>query len=170
MADLSCRLITDADVEPLAQIAAAAFDSESAAAKVKQALQTHLERAGTTPLRGQTDDQVQTEYYVFESEGEIVGMSGLYHPRWIGEAVLYLGWMFLHPDLHGRGFGQDILGQTIQTALDLECVTLMVETSPELQPALALYTKAGFEQVGHVPDYWTPGSDLILMAKRLEPG
>lgn len=112
---------------------------------------------------------VHAAYWVAEDSGvtELLGIVGLYSPRWIGEQNVYLGWFGVHPDHRRQGLGQLLIQHAEAEAAKLGFRSILVETS--LQPAgtITFYQRVGFVAVAAVPDYWEDGSELILMRKSI---
>jgi len=112
---------------------------------------------------------VHATYWVAEnpSEPDLLGIVGLYSPRWIGSQNLYLGWFGVHPDHRRHGLGQTLIRYAEAEATNLGCRSILVETSFEPASTIAFYHRVGFNAVASIPDYWEEGSELILMRKML---
>jgi ribosomal protein S18 acetylase RimI-like enzyme len=157
------------DIAGASRLAAEAFGNAGVGEEVRSMLTLHCDSAGDTPLE-QQQALLATCYYVLAQaqEGAIVGLTGLYHPAWIGQGVFGLGWFCLSPALRGQGIGERLLNATMQLAVAQGGRRLYIETSPHLTAALGLYRKMGFEENGKMPDYFGPGTDLLLLSRSLE--
>jgi len=124
---------------------------------------------GIGELGAQRTHAVHATYWVAEnpSEPDLLGIVGLYSPRWIGSQNLYLGWFGVHPDHRRHGLGQALIKHAEAEAINLGCRSILVETSFEPASTISFYHRAGFNAVASVPDYWEEGSELILMRKFL---
>lgn len=77
----------------------------------------------------------------------------------------------VHPAARRRGIGEQLLEQLICAARDRGAQRLFLEMR-ENNPAIHLYSKAGFVPVGRRPDYYRDGSggrlDAITLMRKLE--
>ena len=75
----------------------------------------------------------------------------------------------VHPEYRRRGIAQELVHRLV-TALrqkEVRCLTLEVRASNE--PAKALYSGLGFEQVGRRPNYYrNPREDALILRKEWE--
>ena len=75
----------------------------------------------------------------------------------------------VHPEYRRRGIAQELVHRLV-TALrqkEVRCLTLEVRASNE--PAKALYSSLGFEQVGRRPNYYrNPREDALILRKEWE--
>ncbi len=77
----------------------------------------------------------------------------------------------VHPSYRKRGYAQKILGIMDEAALSRSIQSIFLEVRVSNEPAIRLYEKLGYEQVGLRKDYYplTSGGreDAIVMKKRL---
>lgn len=74
------------------------------------------------------------------------------------------------PNWHGHGIGGRLLQRTIRDAERLGAERMFLEVRPSNLPALHLYHKAGYVQVGRRRDYYPDfggREDALVMALRL---
>ena len=71
----------------------------------------------------------------------------------------------VHPDYRGRGLGQVLMDQTIQTAGECKAAKITLEVKVTNTSAIGLYMKNGFIPVGIKPCYYHDGSDAIYMQR-----
>lgn len=103
-----------------------------------------------------------THYFVAESEGELLGYCGMQVIA--GEG--YITNVAVKPQHRKQGFGVKILEEllTFSEGEGLEFVTLEVRESNA--PAINLYKKMGFEEVGKRPNFYRdPKEDALLLTK-----
>lgn len=84
-------------------------------------------------------------------------------------ATYDLYWLVTAPQLRGRGHGRRLLAWVEEELQGRRADTVRVETS-SLEGsggARSFYLKAGYREVGVIPDFYRPGDDLVILAKRL---
>ena len=76
----------------------------------------------------------------------------------------------VHPEYRRQGIGRDLV-QALATALRENGIQiLMLEVRQSNAPAIALYEKLGFRQVGMRPNYYrNPKENALIMRKELTP-
>ena len=103
-----------------------------------------------------------TFYVVVEQERVIAYVSLLFHA---GTRYLRIYSIAVHPDYRGRGLGQVLMDQTIQTAGECKAAKITLEVKVTNTSAIGLYMKNGFIPVGIKPCYYHDGSDAIYMQR-----
>lgn len=107
-------------------------------------------KPGTVFFDPTTDDLFQlfskpnAMYFIAESDGEIVGGSGVYPTEGLPEGFCELVKLYLLPEMRGRGLGLKLMEKCIQHSVDLGFSHIYLETMPELRSAIGLYEKTGF--------------------------
>lgn len=79
-------------------------------------------------------------------------------------------WMAVDKDHQGKGIGQKLLKSVEAHILKNEHVAnLRVETSTRKEYAHArnLYSKAGFQEVGRITDFYDEGDDIVIFCKHI---
>jgi [ribosomal protein S18]-alanine N-acetyltransferase len=104
------------------------------------------------------------EYFVVETEGEIIGAGGInYTDR--GKTAC-TSWDVFHPKAQGKGWGTKLTDYRIEQIKQIPTIELIrVRTS---QMAHKFYAKCGFELKEVVPDYWAKGFDLYRMEIKIK--
>jgi ribosomal-protein-alanine N-acetyltransferase len=69
----------------------------------------------------------------------------------------------VRPQDRGRGLGRALLDRVAATARAWGCAKITLEVSAANEPALRLYSRAGFQVVGRRPKFYNDRSDAILM-------
>lgn len=129
------------------------------AAALRELIFPVLESYGLRPDPQGTDadlDDVEAHYgaaggrfWVLERSGVIVGSCGLYP---LGDGVVELRKMYLHPSLRGRGLGRRLLAHALEIAAADGFHTMRLETATALVEAIALYRRNGFTRLAGPPD------------------
>jgi putative acetyltransferase len=83
-------------------------------------------------------------YYVAESEGKIIGGSGVYPTANLPEGTCELVKLYLSPAARGKGIGKLLLEKSIDAAKQFGYKKMYLETMPELIIAIPMYEKFGF--------------------------
>ena len=111
--------------------------------------------------------ELTTDYsfwLVAEDDGAVVG--------YIGSQIAFpeadVMNVAVRPEYRRRGVGQ-ILVEALSTHLrNIDCESLTLEVRASNAPAIALYEKLGFAQVGRRPGYYrNPKEDALILRKEL---
>lgn len=101
-------------------------------------------------------------YYVIIVENKIIGCGGVNFEN--EKTTGIISWDMIHPEFHGKGFGNALLQYRISGLKSLENLTnIIVRTS---QMTFPFYQKQGFQIREIKPDYWAKGFDLYYMEYR----
>jgi len=88
-------------------------------------------------------------YYVAEtSDGKIVGGGGIFPTEGLPEGTCELVKMYLLPEERGKGLGGLIIQKCLKTAKELGFAQIYIESMPELDQALKVYERFGFNYLG----------------------
>jgi [ribosomal protein S18]-alanine N-acetyltransferase len=95
----------------------------------------------------------------------IIGLGGF----WLMADEVHISTIAVHPDWRGLGLGEWLLFHLLEAGQDLGAEVATLEVRPSNQPALSLYYKYGFEEVGCRPRYYTDNNEdaLILTTPNL---
>jgi ribosomal-protein-alanine N-acetyltransferase len=107
----------------------------------------------------------ETRRYIVEDNdaGGLSGYAGLcaYAPY---EA--YVQTMAVAPDQRRRGLGQQLLTELLDEAARRSCPHVDLEVRADNDPAIQLYLRNGFEQIGVRRGYYQPsGTDALVMRR-----
>lgn len=107
----------------------------------------------------------RTRYYIVaeSAAAEIVGYAGLCAARDQAD-ILTIG---VRPDYQGTGLGRRLLDALLAETRRRGCREVFLEVRTENQAAIALYDRAGFEMTGRRRGYYGPGSDALIMRRRV---
>jgi len=106
-------------------------------------------------------DNAQSDYFVVESDGEIVGGAGIFPTDQLPERVCEFVKMYILPHARGKGIAKELIKRCILRAKELNYHSVYLESMPELKQALKLYEHFGFQYLDkpmgnsqHAVDVW----------------
>ena len=107
-------------------------------------------------------DNILALWYVALDDDRVVGYIG--SQTVCGETdVMNIA---VHPDYRRRGIGQILIEELIREISNLGSISLTLEVRASNAPALALYEKMGFAQVGLRKNYYrNPKEDALILRK-----
>lgn len=103
----------------------------------------------------------KTTYIVAKENDQIVGFAGIM--TCLDEATLNN--IVVKKSCRGRGIGGELLDTIIELCADLNMKTLTLEVDSSNTPAINLYKKFGFQNLGIRKKYYNHTSDAIIMTK-----
>ena len=109
-------------------------------------------------------DNPLSYWLVAEDNGVIAGYVG-------SQSVLDAADMMnlaVSPDYRKQGIGQDLVKELINHLQNNNVIALLLEVRVSNAPAISLYEKLGFVQVGRRPKYYhNPREDALILQKEL---
>ena len=110
-------------------------------------------------------DNVLALWYVALDDDRVVGYIG--SQTVCGETdVMNIA---VHPDYRRRGIGQILIEELIREVKNLGSISLTLEVRSSNAPAVSLYEKLGFSQVGRRKNYYhNPKEDALILRKEWE--
>lgn len=113
----------------------------------------------------------QRDYHAFVATDEADRATGLLivGPAAATAGTWHLYWIAVHPAQHGSGTARALADFAETYIRQRSGYLIMVETSSQssYERARRFYAKQGYTQVARVADYYRPGDDLVLLAKRI---
>lgn len=106
-------------------------------------------------------ENTNTTYITAKEDGQIVGFAGIM--TCLDEATLNN--IVVKKSCRGRGIGGELLEALIELCGDLNMKTLTLEVNVSNSPAISLYEKFGFKNLGIRKKYYNNSSDAIIMTK-----
>jgi len=91
---------------------------------------------------------LQSEYFVVDDEGEVLGGCGYYPTEGLPTGYAELVKFYFSPKLRGKGMGRQLIQKVIESARDAGYDYLYIESFPEFSHAVSMYEKYGFK---HLP-------------------
>lgn len=159
------------DIEPVVEIARAAFASDAVADEVRSMLALYVQSGlAGVPLIEQSAQALPREYFtiVMDREPErIAGVTGLYRlGTWTWPGNLWLGWTAVAPELQGRGLGTAALEAVMRHAQASGAQRLKVETEAGGR-AVRFYARNGFVEEARLIAHYGPSADAVVLSRRL---
>ena len=102
-----------------------------------------------------------TTYIIAKEKNQVVGFAGI--SICIDEATLNN--IVVKKDYRGRGLGGELLESLIDICSDLNLKTLTLEVNTSNEPAIRLYKKFGFKNLGIRKKYYNNSQDAYIMTK-----
>lgn len=102
-----------------------------------------------------------TTYIVAKENNEVVGFAGM--SVCIDEATLNN--IVVKKSCRGRGIGGELLESLIEICSDLDMKTFTLEVDVSNEPAINLYKKFGFKNLGIRKKYYNNSRDAYIMTK-----
>lgn len=89
-------------------------------------------------------------------------------PCTVGTWDLY--WIAVAPELRGAGIGSILLQEVEGRLTRFDARVVIIETSsrPDYEATRGFYGRRGYREVARVPDYYEPGDDRVIFARRIE--
>jgi|SRR5690554_5261543 len=104
-------------------------------------------------------DQHLEQYFVLEINGEIIGAGGINFENDSKTGII--SWDFLHPEEHGKGYGQLLLQHRLDVLKAMHTIEKVTVRTSQL--VFQFYEKNGFKTIEIRKDYWAEGFDLFKM-------
>lgn len=87
----------------------------------------------------------KSAYFVAEVEGKLLGGGGIFPTEGLPDGTCELVKMYLLPEARGIGLGRMLMERCLETARNNGFRQIYLETLPELNLAVKVYEKFGFE-------------------------
>ncbi|MBW8333554.1 MAG: GNAT family N-acetyltransferase [Prolixibacteraceae bacterium] len=87
----------------------------------------------------------KSAYFVAEADGKLLGGGGIYPTEGLPDGICELVKMYLLPEARGIGLGRMLMERCLETARNNGFQQIYLETLPELNLAVKVYEKFGFE-------------------------
>lgn len=87
----------------------------------------------------------RSAYWVIEEDGKVIGGGGIFPTEGLPIDTCELVKLYLNAETRGKGLGKLIINKCIEKAKQLGYQKMYLESMPELNQAVSLYEKLGFE-------------------------
>ena len=132
--------------------ALAEIDLVSHAPWTKESFKSELDNAVAFYRVAQTDD------------GKVMGYIGY----WWSFFEVQITFLAVHPDYRQQGVAQKLIEHIYNELQEMDVETIQLEVRASNVPAISLYKKCGFVEVGRRPRYYGGTEDAILMDLAIE--
>jgi ribosomal protein S18 acetylase RimI-like enzyme len=110
--------------------------------------------------------------FLFAEEGPDRRLAGYscYGRVPLTQASFDLYWIVVGPESQGAGLGRRLLAESEAAIAAVGGTALYAETSGRLQyaPTRSFYRRCGYREAAVLVDFYAPGDDKIIFAKRLD--
>lgn len=92
-------------------------------------------------------ENTKSVYWVIEENGAVIGGGGIFPTENLPEGTCELVKLYLYPAARGRGLGKAIMDKCFASAKELGYENIYLESMPELNQAVSMYERMGFEKL-----------------------
>lgn len=114
---------------------------------------------GKTSLDLTLPDTLSDHWSLVTDQSSLIGLAGF----WLIADEAHISTIAVHPGWRGLGLGEWLLLALLEAGLGLGAETATLEVRPSNQPALALYQKYGFAEVGRRLRYYSDNDEDALI-------
>ncbi len=108
----------------------------------------------------------RSAYWVVVDGDKIIGGGGIFPTAGLPEETCELVKLYLYPEARGKGLGKSLMDNCIEKAQELGYKNIYLESMPELNQAVAMYEKMGFEhQCSAIGNSGHFGCDIWMVKK-----
>jgi ribosomal protein S18 acetylase RimI-like enzyme len=115
------------------------------------------------------NEKDQKDYFLYSYVDESGVLQGYYcvGPTPMTKSTYDLYWIAVHPRMHRKKIGRDLLAHCEQQVQGMGGTLLVVETSsqPKYEPTRKFYLRHQYTEAAHIKDYYAPGDDLVIYIK-----
>lgn len=129
--------------------------------QMKDTLYSDFDNFWSYNILKQELENKNTTYIVAKENNEVVGFAGI--STCLDEATLNN--IVVKKSCRGRGIGGELLESSIDLCGDLHMRTFTLEVDTENAPAIHLYEKFGFKNLGIRKKYYNGSRDAYIMTK-----
>jgi ribosomal protein S18 acetylase RimI-like enzyme len=115
------------------------------------------------------NEKDQKDYFLYSYVDESGILQGYYcvGPTPMTKSTYDLYWIAVHPRMHRKKIGRDLLEHCEQQVKGMGGTLLVVETSSQMkyEPTRKFYLRHQYTETAHIKDYYAPGDDLVIYTK-----
>jgi putative acetyltransferase len=111
----------------------------------------------------------KSAYWVIEENAKIIGGAGIFPTDGLPPNTCELVKIYLYPEARGKGLGKALMNICFEKAKALGYENIYLESMPELNQAITMYEKMGFEhQCAALGNSGHFGCDIWMVKKLLQ--
>jgi ribosomal protein S18 acetylase RimI-like enzyme len=115
------------------------------------------------------NEKDQKDYFLYSYVDDSGVLQGYYcvGPTPMTQSTYDLYWIAVHPLMHRKKIGRDLLEHCEQQVREMGGTLLVVETSsqPKYEPTRMFYLRHQYTETAQIKDYYAPGDDLVIYTK-----
>jgi ribosomal protein S18 acetylase RimI-like enzyme len=115
------------------------------------------------------NEKDQKDYFLYSYVDESGTLQGYYcvGPTPMTKSTYDLYWIAVHPRMHKKKIGHDLLEHCEQQVKGMGGTLLVVETSsqPKYEPTRKFYLRHQYTESAHIKNYYAQGDDLVIYTK-----
>ena len=115
------------------------------------------------------NDKDQKDYLLYSYVDDLGTIQGYYcvGPTPMTKSTFDLYWIAVHPRVHRKKIGQDLLKHCEEQIKAMGGKLLVVETSsqPKYEPTRKFYIRNQYKEAARIKDYYAPDDDLVIYSK-----
>ena len=129
--------------------------------KMKDTLYSDFDNFWSYNVLKQELENENTTYIIAKDDNNVVGFAGI--STCLDEATLHN--IVVKKSCRNKGIGGELLEALIELCEDLHIKTLTLEVDTANEPAIHLYEKFGFKNLGIRKKYYNNSRDAFIMTK-----
>ena len=115
------------------------------------------------------NEKDQKDYFLYSYVDDAGDIQGYYcvGPTPMTRSTFDLYWIAVHPRVHRKKIGHDLLEHCENQVKGMGGSLLVVETSsqPKYDPTRKFYLRHQYAETARIKDYYAPGDDLVIYTK-----
>ena len=115
-------------------------------------------------FKSELDNAVAFYRVAEDDDGKVMGYIGY----WWSFFEVQITFLAVHPDYRQQGIAQKLIEHIYVELQEMDVETIQLEVRASNVPAISLYKKCGFVEVGRRPRYYGGTEDAILMDLAIE--
>lgn len=103
-------------------------------------------------------------FFISALDGQQLIGFACYGPTPLTEGTFDLYWINIVDAWKGKGVGKQLIAAVVEAVRTAHGRLIVLDTSgrPDYAPTRAFYVRCGFHPTATIPDFYTPGDDLVI--------
>lgn len=132
--------------------------------KISSILESEFDDFWNTNVFKEELKNINSKYILVENENEIVGFAGI----WICIDEAHITNIVVKKSYRNNKIGSKLLEELINLAINSDLTSITLEVRTDNLPAIKLYEKYNFENLGVRKKYYENTFDAFIMTKKLK--